>query len=315
MADFAIIPDTSCDLTEDLRQRFGIEDYIRGLIYFPDGHSEFCDLDWKKYNPKDFYESMTDKKTIYKTACAPIGEAMGVIENQLKQGKDALIITLSSGLSGTYQLCEMARKELEVKYPERKIICVDSMRYSTALSLLCMMASEKRKSGATIEETAQFLEKNKHCIHQMGPMDDLFFLVKTGRISNFKAFFGSLVGINVMADFNRKGMAQPLGKFKGKKAAFEAVLEYMKQTILNPEEQIVFVAHSNRPEAAKLLAETIRKEFSPKEVIINDVGMSCGASIGPGLCAAFYYGKEISEDVKSETEIMNKIIEQQRVKK
>ena len=77
----------------------------------------------------------------------------------------------------------------------------------------------------------------------------------------------------------------------------------------------MFVAHSNRPEAAKLLAETIKKELSPEEVIINDVGMSCGASIGPGLCAAFYYGKEISEDVKAETEIMNKIIEQQRVKK
>ena len=209
----------------------------------------------------------------------------------------------------------MAKKEMSAKYPERKIICVDSMRYSTALSLLCMLASEKKKSGATIEETAKFIEEKKHCIHQMGPMDDLFFLVKTGRISNFKAFFGTLVGINAMADFNRKGMSQVLGRFKGKKAAFDALIKYMRQTVENPHEQIMFVAHSNRPEAAKLLSELIEKEFSPKEIIINDVGMSCGASIGPGLCAAFYYGKEISEDMQAEIAIMNSIIDSQRVKK
>ena len=201
------------------------------------------------------------------------------------------------------------------KYPERKIIVVDSMRYSTALSLLVILAAQKRQSGATLEETAAFVEENKHRIHQMGPMDDLFFLVKTGRISNFKAFFGTLVGINPMADFNRQGMSQVLGKFKGKKAALDAVIRYMRETIENPEEQIIFVAHSNRQQAAELLADMIRKEFSPKEIIINHIGMSCGASIGPGLCAAFYQGAEVSEGMEKEIAIMNDIIAAQQAKK
>ena len=314
MSDFVIIPDSSSDFTKDLRERFGIPDYIDGVVYFPDGHSEKSDMDWVKYNPKDFYESMTDKKTIYKTACAAAGEIIGVYEKYLSAGKDILAITLSSALSGTYQTCEMVKKELMEKYPERKIICVDSMRYSTALSLLVIMAAEKKMQGATLEETAEYIEKNKHRIHQIGPMDDLFFLVKTGRISNFKAFFGTLVGINPMADFNRQGMSEVLGKFKGKKAAFDAVIKYMHKTIEKPEEQIIFVGHSNRLQAAELLAETIRKEFNPKEVIINDIGMSCGASIGPGLCAAFYQGCEISEDMSKEKEIMEDIIKNQQKK-
>ena len=312
MSNFVIIPDTSCDLIRELRERFDIVDYIKGIVYFPDGHSEPSDLDWERYNPQEYYESMTDKKTLYKTSLAPIGDIIKTFETQLMQGKDILCITISSALSGTYQTCEMAARELALKYPERKIVCVDSLRYSTALSLLVIMAAVKRKSGATLEETAAFIEENKHCVHQIGPMDDLFFLCKTGRISNFKAFFGTLVGINPVADFNRQGLSEVLGKFKGKKLAFDAVIKYMKKTIKNPSEQIIFVAHSNREAAAELLKETIIKEFNPKEVIINSVGMSCGVSIGPGLCAAFYWGEKISEDFSREKGIMNQIIETQK---
>lgn len=312
MADFVILPDTSCDLIKPLRERFGIEDYISGLVYFPDGHCEKSDLDWEKYDPKWFYESMSDKKNIYKTALAPTGEISETFEKHLAAGKDVLCITLSSALSGTYQTCEMVKNQLLPKYPDRKIICIDSLRYSTALSMIVIAAAMKKSEGYTIEQTAEFVEQNKHRVHQIGPMDDLFFLCKTGRISNFKAFFGTLMGINPMADFNRKGLAQVIGKFKGKKSALDAVIKYMKQTIENPSEQILFVAHSNRPAVASLLRDMIIKEFSPKEVIINDVGMSCGASIGPGLCAAFYWGSEVSENMQVEEAIMKEIIENQK---
>lgn len=312
MSDFVIIPDTSCDLIRPLRERFDIADYISGLVYFPDGHCEAADIDWERHDPKTFYESMGDKKTVYTTACAPAGDILDVFERNLKAGKDILCITLSSALSGTYQTCELVKSELLPKYPERKIICIDSMRYSTALSLLVIMAAMKRKEGASFEETVRYVEENKHRVHQMGPMDDLFFLCKTGRISNFKAFFGTLIGINPMADFNRNGLAEVLGKFKGKKAALNAVIEYMRGTVEQPEDQIMFVAHSNRPAAAELLRDMILKEFHPKEVIINDVGMSCGSSIGPGLCAAFYWGKDISEDMAYEKALMNNILESQK---
>ena len=159
------------------------------------------------------------------------------------------------------------------------------------------------------------MEANKHRIHQIGPMDDMFFLVKTGRVSNFKAFFGTLVGINPMADFNRNGLSQVLGKFKGKQNAFDAVIEYMRGTIEDPQDQIIFVAHSDREQAAKVLAQRIAEEFSPKEIIINHVGMSCGASIGPGLCAAFYQGAEISEGMEKEQALMNRIVENQKNKR
>ncbi len=308
MAEFVIIPDTSSDMIKALRERFDIPAYVSGVVNFPDGHSEPADLDWEKYDPIVFYKSMKDKKTLYTTASAPLGNILEVFESQLSQGKDILSISLSSALSGTWQSCELAKQQLLEKYPERKIICIDSKRYSTAMALVVIMAAQKKAEGFSLEETAQYIDEHKHCVHQIGPMDDLFFLVKTGRISNFKAFFGTLVGVNPMADFNRQGLAEVLGKFKGKKAAFDATIEYIKATIENPREQIIFVAHSNREQAAQLLAERIRNEIGPKEIIINHVGMSCGCSIGPGLCGAYYLGSEITEDMAKERGIINRLL-------
>lgn len=307
MENFVIIADTACDLTKELRERFCVEEYLHGVLYCPDGSEKFSDLDWGFISSEDFFNSMKSKKTLYKTSAPLIGETEEVFEKYLKQGKDILSISISSALSCTYQNCVTVAKELLEKYPERKIVCVDSLRYSTALALMIALASDKKKSGATLEETASYVEEIKHSIHQMGPMDDLFFLCNAGRISNFKAFFGSLVGVNPMADFNKKGLSEVLGKVKGKKVAFETTLKYMEKTIINPSEQIIFVAHSNRGEHAKVLAEQIKEKFNPKEIIINSVGMACGASIGPGLCAAFYYGAPISENNEKEKAIFNEI--------
>lgn len=307
MSNFVIIPDASCDLTEELRNRFDIPDYLRGIIYFPDGHDETVSLDWGIMSPEEYYNSMKSKKVLYKTAAPPLGEITEKYEKYLSEGKDILTITISSALSSTYNDCSLVAKELMKKYPERKIVCIDSLRYSTSLALLIISAAIKKSEGCSLEEVVEYTEKEKHRIHQMGTMDDLFFLVKTGRISNFKALFGSMIGLNVLADINEKGLSEVVGKFKGKRDAFAAIIEYIRSTIDNPQEQILFVAHSNREEAAKTLADMIQKEFSPKELIINDVGMHCGASIGPGLCAVFYKGEPASEGLAKEKAIMDEI--------
>ena len=309
MSNFVIIPDASCDLTRELRQRFDIPEYLRGHITFPDGHDETCSLDWETISAKEYFRTMSDDKAIYKTAGVGISEAETVFEKYLSQGIDVLNITLSSGISSTYSYCKKAAENMQEKYPDRRVICIDSLRYSTALSLLVILAASKKAEGATIDEVAAFVEEKKHCIHQMGPMDDLFFLVRTGRISNAKAFFGSLVGINPMADFNERGVSEVLAKFKGKKAALSAVIKYMRATGEALEDQIIFVAHSNRPEAAEKLRDMIEAEFHPKEIIINSVGMACGANIGPGLCAAFYEGKPISPEMADEKAVMEAILQ------
>lgn len=306
---FVIIPDTACDLEKDLRTRFGIEDYLRGTIYFPDGHSEPISLDWEKMTPDEYYSSMKGHNVLYKTASVPMGEVKEVFEKHLEKGEDILSISLSSGLSTSFNEAELVAKELREKYPDRKIYCVDSLRYSTSLALLVIKACEKKQSGATIEETYDYVESIKRNIRQMGFMDDLYFLAKVGRVSNFKAFFGTLVGVAPLAEFNKAGVSEVIGKAKGRKAANKATIEYMKKYIENPEDQIIFVAHSLRKEFADMLADDIKETFHPKEIIMNNVGMACGANIGPGLCCAYFMGKPVSESLEDEKKVLNDILE------
>lgn len=310
MSDYVIIADATCDLTSAMQERFDIPDILHGILYYPDGHSEPQDPDWNNISAEEFYHSMRNKNVMYKTAAPPLGEITEVFEKHLSQGKDILNISISSGLSSCYNDCQLVAKDLLEKYPGRKIICVDSLRYSTSLGLLVMSTAMKRKEGATLEEAAAYAEEEKYKIHQMGIMDDLFFLVKKGRISNFKAFFGSMVGLNLLADLNDTGMAEVIAKFKGKRDAFAADVEYIRRTIVNPEEQTIFVAHSNRADAAKLYADMIQKEIAPKEIIITEVCQGCGANIGPGLCAAFYKGNPVSKGLETEKAIMAEIEKQ-----
>ncbi len=308
MNDFVIIVDTSCDLDEKLRKRFKIDDYLVGMINFPDGHSERARLDYTEEEQKFFYNSMKDRKTMYKTSTPSVGETQDTFEKYLKEGKDILVISLSSGLSSVYSSNAVIARELMKKYPERKIVCIDSLRYSVAEGMLAIKASQMRDEGKTIDEVGQYLNENRCRVHQMGSMDDLFFLVKTGRINNFKALFGQMIGLNLMAEFGSNGMVDVIGKCKGKNKMISASIEYMEKTIENPSEQIIFIAHTNRPEAAAIMAEKVKEKFSPKELIISNINIGCGASIGPGLCAAYYWGKPNSYDLLEERKIMSAIL-------
>ena len=312
MSECVIIPDTSCDLTKELRERFNIPDYLHGILYHPDGKEQFSSLDWEHISAEEYYGSMKGRKALYKTATPLVGEVYEVFEKYLKQGKDVLSISLSASLSSIYENNVKVAKDLMEKYPDRKIICIDSMRYSTSLALLIMEASKKQAEGCSIEEVADYVNEIKYTIHQIGSMDDLFFLVKTGRVTNFKAFFGQMIGLNIIADFNEFGMSEVIGKIKGQRDAIESFLDYMAETAVDIENQTVFVAHTNREAAAKLLAQKIKERFNPKEIILNTVGVACGATIGPGLCAAFYRGKPTSKDMAFEKELMTKIIESKK---
>ena len=305
MADYVILTDSSTDLTKELRERFGITDYMPGNITFPDGHTEDSTLDWENISPQDFYTSMS-KDSMYTTGIKNIEVQEAFFEKYLKQGKDILNISLSHALSNTFDTCRKAAENLKEKYPDRKIICVDSLRYSGADGLLVSFAGDMKKEGKSIEEVAEWLENNKHRCHQTGTVDDLKFLAKMGRCSNVSAFMGSLINIKPLADFNRDGMNQIITKVTGYKKLYKAMIEYMKATI-EPDPKRIFVSHTFRKAQWLEFQKLASEEFPSAEIIPTTVNMANGSSIGPGMVVAFYMGKEISEGLVEETKLLEDI--------
>ena len=306
MADYVILTDSSTDLTKDLRERFGIDDYLPNNINFPDGHTEDATLDWESISPQDFYSSMS-KDSMYSTSVKGVEVQEAFFEKFLKQGKDILSISLSHSLSNTFDICRKAASNLQEKYPDRKIICVDSLRYSGANGLLCSIAGEMKQAGKSIDEVAEWLENNKARCHQTGTVDDLKFLAKMGRCSNVSAFMGSLINIKPIAEFNQDGMNQIITKVTGYKKLYAAMLGYIDATI-EPNPKRIFISHTFRRAQWLQFQELVREKYPEAEIIPTTVCMANGASIGPGMLVAFYMGKEeISEGLEKETKILEEI--------
>ena len=307
MNNYAIFADMGCDLPPALRERFGVDGYLKSYMSTPDASETEGRLDLSDAELDAFYASLKANKSKYKTAAPGAEEIAAYFESFLQQGKDVLAISISSKLSATYNLMICAQKIVCEKYPGRKVFVIDSRRYSSALGLLTIKGCELREQGYSIEQNAEMLEKIKKTIHQMGPIDDLFWVASKGRISHAKALFGSVAGIKPMGDFDADGMATVLTKVSGYEKAYKATVEYVKKTIKSANKQIVFVAHSARRNQAETLAAKIREEVKPKEVIVCNMYPVSGINAGPGLLAAYYFGTEIS-DLKREKEIICEIV-------
>jgi DegV family protein with EDD domain len=305
--NYAIVADGSCDLSKELQDRFGIDGTVSGYLSTPDAGDMGAGLDLSDAELDAFYKSLKANPGGYKTAALGVEAAASFFEAFLKEGRDILALCISSKLSAPYNVMTHAAKQLLEKYPQRKIAVVDSRKYSLGFGLLVIKAAELRAAGLSLTENAEKLETIKKTVHQMGSVDDLFWVASKGRISHAKAFFGTIAGIKAMGDFDSDGMVTPLAKVSGYKKANQATIEYIKKTIKDANEQIILVAHSARREQAKTLAELIKEQIKPKELIICNIYPMNGINIGPGLCAAYYLGTEIT-DLSFEKEIINEVI-------
>ncbi|MCQ2493930.1 MAG: DegV family protein [Lachnospiraceae bacterium] len=308
MGNFVVITDSSSDLTQEVRERFDIE-YVPGHITLPDGRVVDQVLEWNEnYERKDFYARIR-KGEVYSTSPASPTETAEVFKKFIKEGKDIVCLSISTALSGTYNFTLEAKEIALKEFPDAKIYCIDTLRYSSLQGLMCVYAAKLRDEGKTAEEAYNWLEENKNRFHSMGWVDDLKFLAVKGRMSNAKAFMGTLIGIKPLGENSNTGLTTIIGKAKGAKAGYEACLKYIEQTIENPQDQIVFVATTDREEDTLKYKQMIEERIKPKEVILTYIFPSCGVNIGPGLMCAYYVGKPISDDMKAETDLMTSILE------
>jgi DegV family protein with EDD domain len=305
--NYAIFADISCDLSPAVRDRFGVDGYLKSYMTTPDEGEVLGRLDYTDDEIDAFYSSLKANKNKYKTAVPGVEEVVTYFETFLQQGRDILALSISSKLSTTYNLMLRAKEIVIERYPQRKIIIVDSMKFSVALGLLTVKACQLREQDYSIEENAGVLDEIKKSLHQMGSVDDLFWVASKGRISHATAFFGSLAGIKSMGDFDSDGLVTALAKVSGYDKVYKTAIEYIKNTIKSADEQIIFVAHSARRIQAETLAAQIREIINPKEVIVSNIYPMSGINAGPGLVAAYYFGTEIT-DLEYEKGMISEVI-------
>ncbi len=307
MNKFIIIPDLSCDLSEEIRTTFNVEDYVVGHTNI-NGLEIETRLDWSLISRSEFYKTLANKKNKVSSSAPNVEEFYLKFKKYIEQGYDILSMSISSTISATYSNSVIAKGRIMEEYPSANIYCLDTKRMSGSFGLLVIYALELQKEGKTFEEIIEWLEINKHRVHQMGPIDDLTFIARRGQISKGKAIMGNLVGIKPMGDCNSEGYVTILTKVKGIKKAIFLTAKYIKETAVDIENQYIIIAHSDSEKIALLLKEEIEKNVKCKAIFISDVFTGSGTNIGPDMIGAFFLGNPVSSENKVEKEIMAKII-------
>lgn len=307
MKKYIILPDLTCDLSQEIRDTFGLQDYVSGYVHIND-ESYRTVLDWSEISREKFYKTLSNKNNKVSTAVASPEEFYQAFRKYAEQGYDILSMSISSAISGTYNVTLTAAQRIREEFPDCKVHCLDTCRMSGSMGLLVMYALELQRNGRSFEETVAWLEDNKNRVHQMGPIDDLTFVARRGKISKGKAFMGNLVGVKPMGDSNVDGYVTVLAKAKGIKKALEATCRYVERMAVGMENQYLLISHTDREEYAMLLKEKMEQTVHCKQVFVSDVFPGCGTNIGPGMIAIYFMGEPVTEDSAKEKEVLTQVL-------
>lgn len=291
MKEYIILADSTADLCKDLRKKYNIEYVAMNFTY---DEKEFkASLDWDEIKANEFYDLMRDGKRI-KTTQVPYNLYFEKFIQCAKNNLDVLYISCSSALSGSINVARTVRKEILEKYPNIKINIVDSLISSLGQGSLAIKAALLREEGKTIDEVTKYLEENKLKTQQVATVGSLEYLRRAGRVKAAKAFFGNLFGVKPIIISDAIGQNYAFKKIKGRRSSLLYLVEYLKENIVNPEEQTIYISHADTYEDALFVKEHIVKEIKCENIYIDYICPAVGSSVGPGTIIVSYCGEEMT---------------------
>ena len=289
---FQIFTDSSTDLSKALRKKYNIDYFKMGIVV--KGEAKNADMDWEEYSPEELYGWIKDLSNHCKTSLVTYGEYYEKTEAVLKQGKDVLYLACTTALSGSLNTFRLVAEELKEKYPDRKIIGVDSKRANMCLGLMCIHAAELRDEGKSIEEVVEWIENNKEYFHETGSVETLTYLKAAGRVSGAAAFFGNLISLKPIIMFDIHGHNYAWKKVRGSKAALEESFQYIKDHV-NERTKVCYVGQAMAKDAQAYFKKRIEEELHiPVEEFW--IGPIVGISCGPGMYGIFFEGDLVTAD-------------------
>ncbi len=292
MADYKITCGSTCDLTLEHLTQLGVN-FVK-YHYIIDGVEYLDDL-YTSRSAKDFYDAI-DGGAMPTTAQITPDELMDLFEPILQEGFDILHIEFSSGLSGSYRSALSAQEQMQKKYPDRKILVVDSLAASSGYGLLVDKAACLKQEGKNIDEVFAWLEENKLRLRHWFYTGNLAHFRRGGRVSGASAVIGSILGICPVMDVNGEGKLIVRKKVIGKRKTAHEMLRLMQNQVENDIDygEKCYMSHSRNFEEAQSLANMVEGYFPnlSGKVEINDIGAVIGSHTGPGTVALFFFSKE-----------------------
>ena len=294
-ANYKIVIDSTSDMTPALAEQLGV--HVIPYIFTLDGKDYYNHLDYRDISVKDFYDTLRAGKLASTTQVTPV-RYEEEWEPFLKEGMDILYMCLSSMLSKSYEMSVLAAKELAGKYPERKIICIDSKAASLGQGLLAFYSAKAKEDGKTLDENAEYVNSLIPRLQHWVMADDLHHMRRGGRVSGASAFVGTMLSIKPILTMTDEGRLIPLHKVRGRGKALECFMEKIEEYKIDKEHDTVFISHSDVADLANELKLKVVENYGIKNFVINEIGPVIGAHTGPGTIAIMFVGEGLRTTMK-----------------
>ena len=287
MNNYVIFTDSACDLVPSLLSEWGVQ-CVSLAFRFNHIDKDFLNDDMPI---KEFYQNMRDGH-IAKTNAVNAEAFREAFEPVLAKGNDILYLGFSSGLSTTFQQGKLAAEELAEKYPERKIIAIDTLCASAGEGLFVKLVLDKKNHGASIEEAATFANDLIPKLAHWFTVEDLVYLKRGGRVSPAVALVGGMLNIKPIMHVDDEGHLIKVGTVRGRKQSLNALADKLIETAEDPANGPIFISHGDCEDDARYLADMIKSKGGNDVQILTNVGTVIGAHSGPGTMALFFIAKQ-----------------------
>ena len=279
-----IITDSTCDIPDDLVKQYGITIIPHYIIWGNKQYRDRVDM-----QPIEFYERMVTDPEYPTSSQASVADFKKVFEEVAAKGATEIIaLTVSSAMSGAFQMASEAAKLVNVP-----VSVVDGKSPTMSLGWQALAAARARDAGMKVNEILTMLDDLKTKLVQYVAMESLEYLQKGGRIGNAVKWVGSVLKIRPLVEINHKtGLVEPAALSRTHKGVIDLMYNKFFDHFKGKQKLHVAVMHGNILEEAEEMAERIRQEWNPVELIINITGPVLGINTGPGAMALCGYAED-----------------------
>lgn len=292
---FQIVVDSAANIPAELVKKYDIR--VISFVNYVNGQPLTCfdpdlTMEQERVKGKEYYDVLRAGAEI-KTGLISSGDFEECFRSIMENNEDVLYFSLSKNISGTFNSARIAAEELMENPPMgRRIRMIDSLNASLAQGILAIYASEMRSQGMDFDTIADTLETYPARMNGIFTVGDLKYLAKTGRLSGSAALIGNILSIKPILRGNKDGYIVQYKKCRGRKAALNTLVSLVCETIIDPKEQIIGIAHADSYEDSLYVMEEIQKRIQVREFINTSYDYCTGSHVGPDTIALFYMAKD-----------------------
>ena len=292
---FQIVVDSAANIPAELVKKYNIK--VLSFVNLVNGEPLTCfdpelTFEQEREKGKAYYDAVRNGAEI-KTGLVSSGDFEDAFREIMENDEDVLYFSLSKNISGTYNAARIAAEDIMEEPPKgRKIRLIDALNASLAQGILAIYASEMRDKGMDIDAVADELETYPARMNGVFTVGDLKYLAKTGRISGAAAVVGNVLNIKPILRGNKEGFIVQFKKCRGRKQALNDLADLVINNIVDPENQIIGIAHADAYEDSLYVMKRIEEKVKLRGFINTSYDYCTGSHVGPDTVALFFMGKD-----------------------